>query len=284
MRITRYDRASAWMVSVVLACLIGAFIFFLMWFGSRVPAVDSDMVPEVIPMAGGELDGAIDETLKVESPEDVTDDPSQAELPSEETQILETLETVVELSDAASQFVQDQPQNDSISSGKPGSANGTGRAPLGEGGGPGALTRAQRWVIRFGDKDTLDEYARQLDFFGIEFGVVQGNDTITYLSNFSSPTPTKRVETISEEEQRLYMQWQDAGRRKADVDLVKKAGIDAAAFPILHFYPAKTENDLVTKELAFRNKKEQEIRRTYFNVSRRAGGYTFVVTKQLYLR
>ncbi|QDU81980.1 hypothetical protein Pla110_37320 [Polystyrenella longa] len=283
MRITQYDRVSSWMYSVILACLLAAIAIFIMWFSSRIPQPDGEMIIEPMVPAGGELDGAIDETLKVESPEDVSDDPSEAELPSEETQILETLETVVEMSDNASQFVQDQVQEATESTGKPGSADGSGKPPLGEGGGEGALSRAQRWVVRFGDKDTLEEYARQLDFFKIELGALIGSEVV-YVSNISASTPTVRRRKISKDEQRLYMQWQDAGRRKSDVELMKKAGIDAKAVPVLHFYPAETENQLAQKELAYRNRNVKEIRRTYFSVSRRAGGYAFIVTRQLYLR
>ncbi|MEZ6044771.1 MAG: hypothetical protein R3C11_04155 [Planctomycetaceae bacterium] len=203
------------------------------------------MITEPMTLAGGELDGAIDETLKVESPEDVTDDPSEADLPSEETQVLETLETVVELTDNASQFVQEQVQDQSESTGKPGSADGSGRPALGEGGGEGAISRAQRWVVRFGDKDTLEEYANQLDFFGIELGALMANQgEVVYVSKMSASSPTVRRKKISKEEQRLYMTWQDEGRRKSDAELLKKAGVNADNVPILHFYPAATENKL----------------------------------------
>ncbi|MEZ6044772.1 MAG: hypothetical protein R3C11_04160 [Planctomycetaceae bacterium] len=37
MRITRYDRVSAWMTSVILACFVGAIIFFIMWYSNRIP-------------------------------------------------------------------------------------------------------------------------------------------------------------------------------------------------------------------------------------------------------
>ncbi|MCA9041719.1 MAG: hypothetical protein KDA65_15305 [Planctomycetaceae bacterium] len=283
MRITRFDRVNAWMISLIMACLVGAFVVFLMWYSSRIPVIEAEMIVEPMLPAGGEPDGAIDETLKVDSPEDISDDPSEAELPSEETQIVETLETVVELSDNASQFVQDQFQEQLESTGKPGRAEGSGKPPLGEGGGEGAISRAQRWVVRFGEKDTLEEYADQLDFFKIEFGAILG-DEIVYVSNFSASTPTVRREKISDEEQRLYMQWQNAGRRKSDVELMKKAGVNAASVPILHFYPAQTESLLAQKEKDYRKRDPREIRRTYFSVSRRSQGYTFIVTRQIYLR
>lgn len=283
LRVTNYEKVSNTLIGVVLGLMVAAFLTVMYYLSTHDFQVEAETELIAIIPPGGEEDGAPNETLKVESPEDITDDPSEADLPSEETQLEETLENVVEFNDNASQFVQDQVQEQFETSGKPGSADGTGRSPLGEGGGEGGLSPAQRWVIRFSQNDTLQEYATQLDYFGIEFGVLK-NSKVYYVSNMANAKPTVREKPISKDEQRLYMTWQDSGRRSSDVKLMKKAGVDASTLPVLHFYPNKTESMLLSLELKYRNRAAHEIKRTYFTVRKQGQGYVFLVTRQLYLR
>jgi hypothetical protein len=125
-----------------------------------------------------------------------------------------------------------------------------------------------------------------LDFFGIELGCrFPDEGRLVFLSKMSQANPTQREikETDGEKEKRLFMNWQDGSqdRVQADIELFKKANVDAGTGVIMHFYPAETEQLMAQLELAYGNKKTEEIRRTYFQVRRNGGGYEFVVTKQL---
>jgi hypothetical protein len=209
-------------------------------------------------------------------------DASEAETPSEQTEIEATLEAAVELSDAAAQQVQQQFDVGIQSTGKPGSAKGTGRAPLGFGPGTGGLPREQRWFVRFGDRAAVDEYARQLDFFKIELGALLPDGRLAYLSKLSTPKPQARFVQTGANEKRLYMTWQGGERRGADVELFKRAGIDITAeTTVFHFYPPELESRLATLEKEYRNKNVKQIRRTYFSVDTEGAGYKLKVTRQL---
>ena len=224
--------------------------------------------------------------MDLESPDEEIPDPSIAETQDDESQIEEMLETIVELSDNASQQVEVVINADaSESTGKKGSSKGTGKRPLGIGGGRGGVPSEQRWFVKF-DDGALSVYAKQLDFFQIEVGAFFAPPTkkIVYLSKLANAKPTVR-EVSSGADNRLHMTHQGVGRQKADKALFAKAGVnvDGAAM-LLHFYPKGAEQKLIASEVGYRNKKASEIRRTYFKVTPDGGGYKFSVTSQSYIR
>ena len=278
---TKYDVVTAAMIAAVIALLLGVLTVIVIWLTNRIPTIEVDYEVETLVIPGGEPDGAPDETLNVESPDPETDDPSVAETESEVTEIQEMLDTVLEVSDRATQVAQEQFDTASENSGKPGSAKGTGRAPLGQGGGEAGFPREQRWFIQFAE-GKLKTYARQLDFFKIELGAVMPDGRLIYIKNMSSPSPSKRQATSGKDEKRLYMNWQGGKRREADLALFAKAKVDAKKGLILHFYSRELEALLTRTETSFANRSVKEIRRTYFKVQPAGGGYEFVVTRQLY--
>jgi len=212
----------------------------------------------------------------------VRPDPSVPETPSDEMEVAETIENVLELSDEAALQVPPQFETANENRGQPGSATGTGRRALGSGPGEGGFPRHQRWYVRFAERGTLDSYARQLDFFGIELAVLSGGNEIVYLSKVSGDKPQIRRANSGKGENRLFFTWQGGNRRKADLQLFEKAGVSVAGGTIMHFYPAEAENQLARKELEYRNRPVGQIRRTYFAVRDNGRGYEFEVTKQSY--
>ncbi|QDU50850.1 hypothetical protein [Gimesia panareensis] len=284
MRVTQYDQVSSSLIAVVLALIISVLWLSVVWFTNRLPQTENDVALEMVDLAGGAEDGSPDEELLVESPEDPVDDPSQIDTPTEENQVEEMLDSVVELSDKATQQVQQQMQTDLTNSGKVGSAAGTGKRALGFGPGKKGLPREQRWFIKFSDRGSLIDYARQLDYFKIELGALMRNGKMIYLSKVSSDKPVSRTASSGENEKRLYMTWQGGQRRTSDLSLFKKAGYDVTGAILFHFYPKETENRLLLMEQKYRNKKFDEIRRTYFTVRGSRGGYDFEVTRQTYFR
>ena len=284
LKVTRFDLVSSMMKAFAGGLVLAVLGLVLMWVFSRPPSAAAEGELELIELPGGEEDGAIDETLKVESEEELSQDPSLAD-DDQESEIAEVLDNVMEVSDKATQMAQPTFSSGGEHHGKPGSANGTGRAPLGAGGPGAGLGREDRWFISFNDKGTVDEYARQLEFFGIQLGaLVKGR--LCQISKVAQKPPAKEIKTTGAGmEKILRFNWQGGDRRRADVALFKRAGHNAQNELILHFYPANTENQLAKLELAYRNRKAKEIRRTYF-VVRPDGpaGYKFVVTRQTYLR
>jgi hypothetical protein len=284
MRVTQYDQVSSGMIAAVGGLAGLTILLIMIWLTNRLPA-DPELVPfELVEMPGGFEDGEPDETMDLESPEEEIPDPSIAETSEEQSEITEMLETVVELSENASQQVEMVIASEaSNTSGKIGSASGTGKRPLGMGPGKGGFPRDQRWFIRF-DDSSVEVYAKQLDFFKIELGALFKDGRLVMLTNLSAARPKKRVLNTGKGENRLYMTWRGGSRKKADVDIFKKAGENAEGAMLMHFYHPETEEMLAKTETSYRNKKATEIRRTYFSVRKDGSGYKFVVTSQSLLR
>lgn len=282
---TQYDKASAGMIAAVAGLLGLTALLIAVWFTNRIPAPPEPVPIEIIEMPGGFEDGNPDDSPELESPEEEIPDPAIAETSDDQSEIQEMLETIVELSDSASQQVETIQSEASANSGKVGSASGSGGRPLGMGGsGKGGFSRAQRWRIKFDDGD-LVTYAKQLDFFKIELGALFKDGRLVFIKDMSRPTPAKRQVQTGKGEERLYMTWKGGARKKADASLFKKAGVaNAESAMLMHFYAPETEQLLARTEIAYRNRKSSEIRSTFFSVRKDGAGYKFVVTSQSYLR
>jgi hypothetical protein len=267
MRVTRYDVVTSFMIALILGLIVACAWLIAVWFTNKLPEPKGPVELEIVELAGGEEDGSPDETLFVESPEDPVEDPA----------VEETMENVVELSD---QLAEMKPPTEPVTGSQTGSAQGTGRSPLGSGGGPGRLGREQRWYVRFSD-GTLDLYARQLDFFGIELGALIP-PKIVYISNLSAATPMKREVTSGSGENRMYMTWRGGNRKGGDIKLFQKAGVNVGDGVVFHFYPKQTEQMLADLERRYANRSPNEIRRTYFSVQGSGSQFQFVVTRQSY--
>jgi len=283
MKINFFDRLSSAMIAGTLGLSFGVFAVWIWWM-SVVPPYVQPLVPmEMVEISGGFEDGAPDETLKIESPEDPVENPSTEEV-LDNVVVADVVENVVEMSEKATKQANQLMQQTSDATGTPGSADGTGRRPFGSGGGQGGIPNEQRWFIRYADQTSIEEYAKQLDFFGIELGALLPNGQLVIISGVSG-TPKKEIKTSGKGETRLYMTWQGGNRKEADEKLFQKAGVNIQnAITMFHFYPKKTETLLLTQEFNYAKKKASEIRRTYFVVTKQGSGYTFVVTRQIYLR
>jgi len=284
MRVTRYEQVSSMMISIVIGLIFATLVTLALYLST----VQADEVGpaemELIELAGGEEDGNPDETLKVESPEEEIEDPTLNEEDTEETEIEEVFENVVEISDNAAEQLEQQFETQAESSGKVGSKEGSGSRPLGNGPVERGIPRHQRWFIRFSQGSSVTEYGKQLDFFGIELGALfPAQKKLVYVKNFSS-TPVRREVNTGANEKRLYMNWQSGSLRKTDHMLFKRVGITTRGALILHFYPSGTEAMLAKLEKDFRKRNVKTIRRTIFSVRKRGGGYRFLVTRQTYLR
>jgi len=283
MRVTKYDRVSSGLTALVFGLIVAVLALGGAWLMNR-PAREDEPVPvELIEFPGGVDDGAIDETLLVESPEDPIPDASQEEV-QEEMQTEEIFETVTELADVSADQLLRQYETDVQSSGKVGSREGTGRRALGDEGGESGIPREQRWYIQFANQRDIDEYGRQLDYFGIELGTILPDGTLVYLSDLGQPTPTVRRTTSGRGENRMYMTWQGGQLKSADQTFFKRASIPVTGGRVLHFYPPETESKLAQLERDYANRRPDEIRRTYFAVDRVRGGYEFRVNRQSYFR
>jgi len=282
MRVTLYDSVSSWAISLFIGIALTCGTVVAVWLTTRPPKPPAAVPVELIEMPGGFEDGYPDETLRVDSPEPEIRDASPADIASDQVEIAQAIEAVVEMSETATQQVQQQFDTGIENTGKVGSAKGTGRKALGFGNGTGGFPREQRWFVKFGERASTEEYAKQLEFFGIELGALLPDGRLAYLSNLTAAIPTVRYTRTGKSEGRLYMTWQGGERRAADVQLFAKANVDIRPdVALFHFYPKITEDKLAQLELEYRNRSVKQIRRTYYAVEPEAGGYRFSVFRQI---
>ena len=283
LHVTIYDSVSAWLIAIVGALGVSVACLSVIWAGFRTVHHQEAIPVELVELPGGVEDGAVGETLRVDSPAELSPTPSPVETESEESQIEETLDNVMELSDQAAELSERQFEFDAHSSGHRGSAAGTGRRALGLGNGAAGIPREQRWFVTYSGETTIDEYARQLDFFKVELGALFRDGRLVYLSELSRDQPKIRETRSGADEQRLYMLWTGGGRKLADLKLFQKAGIDAQNATIFQFYPPPIEQKLALLERKYRDRPVDEIRRTYFDVRRpdNGDGYEYYVSRQI---
>lgn len=284
MGVTPYDRLTSVLIA---ACffLVGAVLYLVsVWIANLRPAPKMLAAMEIIESPGGEPDGAPGETLLIESPEPEISDPAPIEEVAEQTEVQEQMDAITELADDTALQENRTFEQSPVTAGKPGSAKGTGRKPLGMGGGKGGIPREQRWFVNFAERGTLEEYSAQLQFFGIELGVLQPDGKLVLVSNLTAARPMVRTMTSGADEKRLYMTWRGGGRKTLDLQIFQKAGVNASQGLIMHFYPQNTENVLANLELNYRNRKADQIKRTYFVVRNTKDGYEFSISSQTYLK
>jgi hypothetical protein len=229
---------------------------------------------ESIDVAGGE---ASDRASNNEEDATQFEEPTVEARPSAMLDVAEAGQALAEVDVSAV-----MPRGERVATGKRRSKVGNGGPGYGNGPGDGGVRREDRWSILFKTGQTADEYARQLDAFGVELAIPQGNQLL-YVSRFSQTQPTKRLadQTL---DKRLFFVWQGRGRKESDIALLAKAGLDVGEAVIFQFYPAQTESVLEQLEVRYKGKQPAEIRNTKFGVVQAGRGYTFEVLSQDYLR
>lgn len=289
---SQYDQVTSFLMALVIgAALVVGWLWLIYQtnqaYASRVTAPLE--IVDVFGGGGGSPDGTPGSTEKIDiAGAEVSAQASNNEEVAgdfEEPSVQETpaamLDTVAEAGQSLAEVDLGavMPSGGVVASGRRSSKLGTGGPGLGLGPGDGGVPREQRWTIVYDQGQTPDEYARQLDALGVELAVISGKNQLTYLSNFSAATPTKRFGS-GQGDERLYFLWEGRVRKAADLALLSKAGIDVGDGIVIQFYPKRVENTLAQLEVRYRGRSPAEIRVTRFSVVPQGNSYGFVVLSQ----
>jgi hypothetical protein len=285
LRVSSYDRAWSWLLALLLLIGTAAFILFMIWFSNQIHETVIAREVDLTEVGDGEGggDGRPSGGTQLETPSEATEvPPSDTAPPEVEDTIAAVAEAVVEqvsqLDDLSVQTTR--AKGDYGSGGGSGGGSGPGK---GMGHGKGKPGRPQRWEIRWDKGNTIDIYARQLDFFKIELGyVVQGKNDVVYLSNFQSKKPAMRTGPRAAEK-RYHFNWQGGDLKEADLEFFRRAGVSIGEpnSVVMMFIPANVEKQLVEMEKAFQNKKIEEIKYTRFGILSDGSGFKFNIIKQM---
>ncbi len=282
MQVSAYDRVSSMLLALLLTSGVAATILFILWLGQHVLVTQVAVPAEIIEVSEdgeGGGDGRPAGGSQLDTP---SDEPFVGK--DKETIDIQQDVSVLGAAIAAKSVELDDPElvaptrHGSFGSG--GGIYGGFGDGRGLGHGPGKPGWPRHWEVIF-SKATLDVYARQLDFFKIELGILQPDNKIIYAYNLAHPKPdTRVVANPALNEKRYYLTWRNGEMQQADRDLLAKAGIDPGDRLILKFLPKEVELELMGLEKAFNNLTPKEIKKTRFGVQPDGGGFKFYVLEQ----
>ena len=112
---------------------------------------------------------------------------------------------------------------------------------------PEEARSARNWELHFLRGSTLENYARQLDHFNIELGVLLPGGRLAYAAGFSQPKPQSR-NGPADAERRHYLTWRESESQQADRELLARAGVTSEGLVILKFLPPELEAQLADLE------------------------------------
>lgn len=140
---------------------------------------------------------------------------------------------------------------------------------------------ARAWEIQFFKGNTIEMYARQLEFFGLELGLVLPDNKIAYILHPTKPKPEVRTAPAAQET-RAYLSWSRGDLVEADRNLAKRAGLAATDRVILCFLPPKVEATLAELEKKQAGDKLPQVTKTRFGVRRKGDDYEVYVIEQTF--
>ncbi len=200
-----------------------------------------------------------------------------ADIETDEMTLQQALQIVDTVSANASIFADPAPLDETVL--LPGGTKGDGRTK-GDGDGRGK----RHWEFVFPTGITAAEYARQLDYFNIELGVLQPGGKVAYASKLSANKPSVRY-GASEAEKRFYLTWLKGDLQAVEREILTKAGIDHEGKLILKFLPPALEMQLAEMEIAKAGNQKEKVRATYYGIRSKSKGksgeYEFYVLNQV---
>jgi hypothetical protein len=280
--VSAYDQVSGMLIAVLTAFGFIVGLMFMIWYSSQVwlptPAVPVMVLEDV--GGGGSGSGGGERVVEEEFEEPSTDEIPPAVEPKVE-ESLDAISLAASQPEVMAELTLGELSSSSGNGEGTGQGDGRGPGP----GGPGTsdgIPSWERWEVRL-NATTLDEYARQLDFFKIDLAVAGGGSpVVTYVSNVANTKPTVRTGS-PKDEKRLRFMHRSGALRDADRRLVQKAGVDPGGKVVFQFYSPETYTALLTLENIHKGQRRIiEIRRTIFGVKQAAGKYEFFVISQEY--
>ena len=255
--VSSYDQTAGMLLALLIVIGLLVTIMVAIWLSSQV-FTSQKAVPVTMEEIGSDEDPW--------GPGDDIEPPAPQETDIEEEEIEEVIEAVSDAVATRTAMLERR-------------ISGDGKGRGGGGTGHGRKGKPRRWEVQFLKGNTLDTYAKQLDFFGIELGVLLPDNRVEYAYNLVRTRPTRRVGP-ADQDKRYYRTWRSGDLQEADRQLLARAGIQAGRRLILKFLPRQTEEQLYTMEQA--KAEGRSVAATRFGVEPDGKGYRFTIIRQTY--
>jgi hypothetical protein len=275
LRVSRYDRASSLLLALLVTVGTVAVLVFVVWATGKVIAPPKVALPiERVDLVrrgeGGGNGQASGGTQQLDAPSDEPGFGKDNQTPDVQDELKRMDVAAVSKKDGS--LGTGGGRNRGIG---PGDGLGNDDRPVGTPAPP-----ARHWEVLF-SQNTLDGYAKQLDFFKIELGVLLPDSKIIYACNLTKSKPDIRtVANPAASESRCYLTWRSGEMQQADRDLLARAGVDVGNSLVVKFLPPEVEERLVSLEKSYARADANRIKRTRFGVRADGAGFTFFVLEQ----
>ncbi len=275
-RTSRFDATASFLLALLVIVGSGAMILLVMWLTRKTEVVRRLFPPVELVSGGGELlDGLID----FEPPGAM-----EAEALNEST----FEDAIRAVTDAVTNVAAslDQSQWDSPSSlAGPSSTSTDTRRPGPSDDDVNIIPRFERWQLEFSAKG-LQDYAKQLDHFGFELGMI--GEQVDYAFDLSA-SPKRRSRLPGDEEKRIYFVFTSPSPlQRYDLQLLTQAGIRIDGRIQVKFISKDLEDQLAVIELEHAKTNGRadvsEIVKTVFASTQQGESYEFQVVDQRYRR
>lgn len=158
---------------------------------------------------------------------------------------------------------------------RPGGPSGSGPQGSPSGRMNNLARRMDRWVLTFETRDGFD-YLRQLEALGAILAVPLEGDRFLVIRDLKQRPARGTIETVADMH-RIF--WID-DKPESVRSLARALPLERVPARIVAFFPNQLEDELLRKELAFRNRREEDIRKTYFRLRRNGDRFEPVVVDQ----
>ena len=281
LQVSRYDQVSSMLIAALVLVGVVVTLMLIVWLTTQISLRQKVVTPEMVDI--GEGDGLLAGGMELEGP---IEEEIGMETDLDEPAVQDTLAAIADAVGAQAALLNDPVLNNESRAGRGGGARGDGRVP-GHGTGSGSGVGIS-WEVRFISGGSLQDYARQLDFFEIELGVLMpGNNQVHYAKNLTKSRPDTRVGP-ADTERRCYLTWSGGDLVEADHELLTdRAKIDSRGSGriILKFLTDELFGKLRALEKAKAagiNEEVENVRKTWFAVKEQGDGYVFEVADQSY--
>jgi hypothetical protein len=285
--VSRYDRASSLLLTLLATVALAAVLLFVVWLNGKRVEASHDLSPTLVAIGRESEDG----DGRPGGGSQLADPDANDSVVGHDKQTIYAEQDFAALSTLTAWEPDRVDDPDAFADQRKGPfGKGNGRnGPDGPGTGPKkrkdhSVDLQRHWEVTFAS-NTLDAYARQLDFFRIELGLLQPGNKIVYAFNLTKAKPDTRTDNSpADNERRYYLTWRTGEMQEADHELLTRAGVDPGDRLILKFLPRETEGQLIALERAYNGLTPKDIRKTRFGVIAEGGGFKFVVIDQMVKR
>ncbi len=274
--VNAYDRGASLLIALLVMVGVVVFALIIIWYANHLNR--RTVPPFLLPVNPASTPDAAMGLKEDIEPPGIEDAPELTE-----PQLQDTLTALSELSSKTA-MLSDQAIDSDTDVGR---GSGFGDTRQAGTGGDGPPTTEPPREISFEPADR-NEYARFLDYFGVELAVLdQPNNMVYYASGFTQPTPTTRTaDPAKEPETRVSFLSNGTAFESLDRNLVAKAGIAGRGEIIYQFWPDRSAGFLLgLEDQAMRKAGKsslEQIQRTVFKIIREGDGYGIELEEQVY--